>query len=536
MEPPPAISARSRALTLGRRLGQWLSPYDAAFLLLAGALTFWVARDAFGARIATFSPRADYWEHSAALRALLEDPFHPRHPLVKNDWGSPRFSPHFLIVALFGRAFGWSVLSAMSVLAVVNTLLFTGGIYVFFREYFRDRRAPLFALIVLFCTWPDAPNFSNVYELSVFFAVASYPSTAALALTLWGLWFATRLARSERLRPGLVVLHGLGWAYVYVTHPLTATLAFTAVALLFATEPNLPLRRRLVLLATLPLGLAVAALWPYYPALGMVLGGTASRVKDGLDTGTSYDHPFYEPERILEIVGFSVVALPALVVMLVKRKHLFVPLGAAVMLAVFATGAVLKIPLGHRYLILSVLFLQMGLVWLLLALVPIAPLPAWASRKALRWAAVALVGCFLAGCLVIGVKDASTRFRRTVGSRRASPTLVYAQRVAELAGPEAVVLSHSLLSWPLPTFGLEVVTLHHRDPLVLDSDVRRAAVIRFLGAGVSAEEREGILRRYRVTHVILEGRSGEADAFLEKHSKPRRLPGGSRLYSLRSNG
>ena len=135
---------------------------ELAYLVLALGILAWVAWDAVSFRLITYSPGADYWEHTAVLRALLEDPWHPKHPLIAGSVSSPRFGPHFLIVALVGRAAGTDALGAMSIASVLNAALFLLGIYLFFREYFRDPRAPLLALVVMFGSWLDAPHFSNV--------------------------------------------------------------------------------------------------------------------------------------------------------------------------------------------------------------------------------------------------------------------------------------------------------------------------------------------------------------------------------------
>ncbi len=161
----------------------------------------------------------------------------------------------------------------MAVAAVLNTALFLAGIWLFFRTYFRDARASLYGLVVMFGSWLQAPHFSNVYKLSVFFSDAGYPSTAALAITLLGLTLGVYLLRDSADHPWLLGLAAFGWAYLYITHPLTAMLAFTAAVLLAATEPGVTLKRRLWVAATVPAGVVLACFWPYYPALGMVVGG-----------------------------------------------------------------------------------------------------------------------------------------------------------------------------------------------------------------------------------------------------------------------
>ncbi|HEX6273566.1 MAG TPA: hypothetical protein VFZ53_11005 [Polyangiaceae bacterium] len=507
---------------------------DIAFVVLSLAIVAWVAWDAFDYRLITYSPGADYWEHTAVLRALLEDPFHPEHPLIETQASSPRFGPHFLLVALVGRAFGTDALGAMSIAAVLNAALFVTGIYVFFREYFRDPRAPLVGLVVMFGTWLDAPHFSNVYKLSIYFSVAGYPSSAALAVMLFALAALLRVLRSERERPALWALVAFLGAYVYVTHPLTAMLAFTAAGLLVLTEPSIAGKRRLWGLGALAAGVLLASLWPYYPALGMVASGTADRVQKGLETGVRGLHPFYEREKLFGILGFGLLAVPLFPYFVWKRRHLVVPLGALVMLAVFGASALLDVPLGHRFALLAVFFLQIGVVWLLLAALgsPRRAAGEPALRYGARLAGLAGAAGLLVTMAVMNVDDASERFARRRGGNGESSTVIYARRVGELAGPNAVVLADPLASWSIPTFGPKIVTLHHGNPLT-DGAEREAASRRFFGAKTPAAERRAILERYHVTHVVtLPKTSPAALRYLEANGQRHALPLGRALFTL----
>jgi hypothetical protein len=511
---------------------------DVLYVVLALGVLGWVAWDAFGFRLITYSPGADYWEHTAVLHALIENPLHPAHPLIVSTAGSPRFGPHFLLIALASRAFGFDALDAMALASVLNTTLILAGIWWFFRHYFRDPRASLYALIVFFGSWFDAPHFSNVYKLKVFFSVAGYPSSAALAFTLLGLGLVTRLLRAELKHPLFFGLSALVWGYVYVTHPLTATMGLPAAVLLALTEPGVTRRLRLVVAGSVVVGLLLTALWPYYPALGMVAGGTVERVKDSAPDDLGGAHRFYGAVELSGILGFCLLALPLLPYLWVRRQHVFAVLGALLMLGVFVGNALVPVPLGHRYVLLSVFFLQIVLVKLLLILTPRRAGGGWAERALLRIGAALLVAGFLAYCVGANVWAAEEHLRRAGAhardaTERESVTVRYARRVAELAGPKAVVLSTALASWPLPTFGPKVIAPHHTNPLIPDTPERRRAAIRFFAPHTAPNERRLILRRYGVTHVVAPPRaSGPVLEFLEREGKRQGLPGGYALFTL----
>jgi hypothetical protein len=508
---------------------------ELAFVALSLGIVMWVTWDAFAYRLITNNPGADYWEHTAVLRALLEDPWHPSHPLIEGNVPSPRFNPHFLWLALVGRSASLDSLDTMSLAAVVNTLLLVAGIYLFAKEYFRSSLAPLIALVVWFGSWLDAPHFSNVYKFSVYFSVAGYPSTAALAVMLFGLTIVIRALRAERDRPALWGLSTLAWAYVYITHPLTAMLAFTAAGLLALTEPAVSRARRLWMLGSLLASVFLASLWPYYPALGMVAEGTVDRVQRGIEEGKPALHSFYEAEKIFGVLGFASLAALAFPFFVVRRTLLVVPLGAATMLAVFGASAVLDIPLGHRFLLLSVFFVQLGLIWLLLRMFERrrAPSPTNGLGRTAAIGLPVLAATLLVWMAVSNVVTARERFAGGRAPGTESATVRYGRRVAELAGPHAVVLADPLASWSLPTFGPKIVTLHHRNPLIRDAAERDRAAKRFFGRASDAERR-AILERFHVTHVVISPRNGShARAFLEAQSPRRGLPFGRFLFTIR---
>jgi len=506
---------------------------DVLFAVLALALVGWVSWDAFAFRLVSFNSGADYWEHTAVLRALLDDPWHPRHPLIAADLPSPRFNPHLLVAALLGRLFGFDALEAMGVSALLNTVLFVFGIWLFFRTYFRDARASLFGLVVFFGAWADAPHFSNVYQLDIYFSVAGYPSTAALGMTLIGLSLVVKALRTTKVGWALLLGLALLWADVYVTHPLTATMGLTVAVLLAATEPGVPVRERLRIGGTAALGLLLSGFWPYYPALNMVASGTATRVARDFDHHTP--HAFYSVEMLLRIVGVSLLAVPVLGWFVVRRRHLFVPLGVLAMLAVFVTSAFVPIPLGHRYVLLAMPLLQIALVWVLLGLVPRAPLEGTFSRRWVRVTAAGFVATVLALLVVVNVSMAWGRFTAVSPTLepRDSPTVRIGRAVGDVAGASAVVLGTPLASWSLPTFGPKVVTLHHRNPLITDADERARAAATFFSPGTPFAERRRIVATYGVTHVLASTPpSRPLQRFLDAHATEHPLPGRATLFAL----
>jgi hypothetical protein len=516
---------------------------DLLFVVCALSIFAWVSFDAVRVRSVTYEGGSDYWEHSAALHALLEKPWHPDNPHLVSPASSSRFGPQFVLVALLARALHVDALGAMALAAVLNTLLFICGIRVFFATYFRHPLAPLYGLLVMFCGWWQGFHYSNVYALHVFFTVASYPSTTALGLSLLGFALAVRLLRAQLAQPRLALAGLVLWAAaVFIIHPLTAMLALSGVGLLAVTEPNAPLRVRLELLGVLALGLALSHFWPYFSPWHVVRGGeSASAGWAGPSTkrapGLHFKpqlHAFYEPVGLVSALGLSLIAFLGLPYFLLKRERWFIGFGALSMLLPFAVNAFIDLPLGHRFLLLAIVYLQIGVVWLLLRLTPGSPC-AWPflTRRWARLAAPLGIFALLSVFVTHSVRLAHEQLDSPKFYRHSeSPVVRNMKAFAAAAGPGAVVLANPLLSWPLPTFGPKVLTIFHDDPLVFDEAARELDSSRFLGRA-SDEQRAQILARYGVTHVLLGHESnGSLLKFLAQHATERAVGTGYHLYTL----
>jgi len=278
----------------------------------------------------------------------------------------------------------------------------------------------------------------------------------------------------------------------------------------------------------------LAAFWPYYPALGMVMKGTAARVSHRIANADHSElHRFYSPSYLFQISGFALLAVPCFGYFVVVRRHLFLVLGTLAMLAVFVVSAFVDIPLGHRFVLLAMFFLQIGVVFLLLALTPRdTPLPGWARRLPARAAAALATGALLVFLVVSNVQAAERRFAEFRGGT--SHTVRLSRRIGQIAGPDAVILGDAQTCWSVPTFGPRVVAPHHSNPLVPDTDERRLAVRRFYTYGMSDAERTRMIERYHVTHVLFTGRqAGPAERFSEQRGTAYEVPYGGRLYALR---
>jgi len=530
----------SRALRKARSLFRryWAS---SLFVLLGLGLWGWVSWEAGYVRMVTWEGGADYWEHSATLHALIENPWHPRHPHLATDAGSPRFGPQFLLVALIARAMQWDAIQAMTLASVLNILLFVCGIRAFFSSYFRHRLAPLYGLLVMFGGWWAGWHFSNVYALHVLFFVSAFPSTTALGLTLLGFAHVVRLLRAEVRRPWLSLLVlGLWAAAVLIIHPLTAMLSLTGALLLALAEPAVSWRRRLQVAGAVVIGCASAHFWPYFSPWLVLRGGhgeaadwAEQSVQQAADLHVKTKlHDFYRPLPLLKALGLGAITLLALPYFFLRRRRWFVGLGALSMLLPFLGNAFVELPLGHRFVLLAIVYLHIGLVWLLLKLTPGHA----GAFRFLRRRFLGLVSALIVTATLLVFCAHSVQLAQKALDapryRGESPIVRTMRELAVVAGPGAVVLATPAASWPVPTFGPKVLVLFHLDPLVPDARERANRVRRFLQPGASDAERFEILTRYGVSHILVQRETGPLAQFLAKNCTVRRIGSGYNLYTL----
>jgi len=511
------------------------------YVVCASWLVGVIAHEAFTTRVVTNSPGTDYWEHSATLRALMDHPFSRNDPFTGLAVGSTRMMPHYLAVALASRAFGLDVLGAMGVASSVNALLLVVGIFVFFRVCFRDYRAPLLGLLVMLGAWWEGWHFSNVYQLWVLFSVSAYPSTAALGYTL--LTLAAAIITLKKSSPaGWCLLTGLLAANTLLTHLLTAMVPLSGCFLLAAAEPGVRMQARLRLAGAVLAGILATHFWPYYSPIFVALGGSgrlsgwvASSAASATATSSVHTlHEFYKFDDLLRTMGLGLPAVFLASCMVALRRRPFVGLGAFAMALPFVANVFVSIPLGHRYILLSLVYLHIALVWGLLmvsdgyARSGLFHTQPWLRRGAALGAAVVLI-IFVSHNLTL----AQERLRFAESRRRDSAQIRIAREVSRHVPPGGCVMATPLEGWPLPTYGTQVVAAYHENPLVFDGNARLNAANAFFRPGASEGQRIAWLREWKVTHVLLgPGAPRDLWSFLSTRGRNVASTDGRTLYAL----
>ncbi len=511
------------------------------FWVLGASLVFAIGTEAFTTQAITSFRGSDFYEHSAAIRALLEDGFPPPSPMVVSDAGSPRYMPHFVLLAALGRMLSFDALRTMALASTVNIALLVIGAFFFFRALFRDSRAPLYGLIVLVGSWYSAWMYSNVYQLHILFGIAAYPSIACVGLTMIALAVCIGVTRSPTVPAGRLLLLTVLLAYILLTHAVTAMMALTATALLALTAPGVRWKIRALLLTTTVAGCLLALLWPYFSVLEVILGTGGGQQSWVAHLGGSggrdpiYVTDSFDLGAVMQTLGLAIAGLAAIVILLVKRRHLFIPLSALAMLVPFLLNFVTRIPLGSRFILLTVFFLQVGLVWMLLMVSPGYHERATPLRR--PWLGQAPVILLLLLMVGHNLRLTDLHLRRALHGRtpgRPSDVVLRYRRMADLAGEGAVVIGHRLDTWPLPAFGVKIVDPKHINPLLPDTTERKLAANLFFSPEATFAERDEIIRRYRVTHVLVKGAPAPClEAWFDgRQTDPGPVGDGYTLYSL----
>jgi len=488
------------------------------YWLLAGVFGVWLVWDALVFQLVTYSPHADYWEHTALLTEWLRGLAEPTNPHVLSDIGSSRYMPFFYVLTWFGMVTGLDSVQLMGVAAVINYGLIVIGIQLFFRDYMQNRYAPAIAFCVLFFAWGVSWNWSNLYQLRSFFYIAGYPSSFVFGLSLISFWLTLRVLREETniVTGGLVLLFLA--ALMFVSHPLTGVFGIAGCGLLalVATQSNVKVRG--VVMAAMLFGALLAELWPYFSVWEVVLGrsgtdetswakedgGVLERIRSGV-----WKHIFYNPMLLLVIMGAGWLAVGAWLYLLAKRREPFILLGGLAMLVPYFAHIFISVPLAHRFLLFAIFFFHMAGVRVLID---------WLDADAKSGRGLARLSV-IAGLSVLGVFNVALLGGDFVGQHFTPKRLNFVDKFAvipeggtvvelyaeltEGVGPYDVVLTDGATGWPLPTVTGKVVSLYHENPMLTDQFPRARDVDAFFADGQDAAVRSEILNKYRVSFVLV---------------------------------
>ncbi|WP_225822954.1 hypothetical protein [Streptomyces naphthomycinicus] len=427
----------------------------------------------------------DLGMHAATVQRLRHSLLHPGNPLVDADTPSPYYSPWMLVLGVVAKLTGLSVFVVLRLAALAGLGLLVTGVRRYVRTLSAHRAAPALALLGLLFLWgPRLFAWSGFLGLNSLALTVSYPSVFALGLTFHFWAWLTRSLRAEAGRPGWLG-PGLLWAVILLCHQFTGVVAsLGALAVLLAARPSRTVLLRLG--AGAAAGLLVLWLWPYYDFFALFSAGADLE---------AVHRPLYQ-----DLAGRFGLVLPGVVALALRwrRDHrdplvLFFLLGAIV----FAAGGLTGHYSWGRALPAVLIPAQLAAALEVVS----------AGRRAVRrgWA------CLLLAALAAGAWTQAGTLGYVVG-RDGLPGVIAAKYRTPWAGYRwimragvaygDVVMARTFPARQIPAYGPYTVAPGYPDVFLRDGARREAAVERYFAAGVSGEERRGILREYGVRWVV----------------------------------
>jgi hypothetical protein len=453
----------------------WTGP--GRYLLLSGAVVVLLLQHAW-----TDAWLGDFWIYVATVEELKADPWHPGHPLFGGDGSFAFLSPYTWALGVLGRVTGLPAFEILVLQGLVNLVLFLAALYAFVSSWLRRPTAAFYALLFVLFLWGPHPwVFSSFFHLRSLAFVVPYPSTLAAALALASLaGFRWAVARDSRSWVVFVVPVG---AFLWITHPVNGIFHGLGV-LACSLESRRTPAHWLTLAVAVVAGPALALLWPLFP-VGDLWFHQVDLVHRGNDA--MYDHP-------LPRVAPALAGVPFLFVRLRRNPRdplaiLALALGLLVIFGGLSGASSYGRLLSHTVLMLQVVLADVAAT--LEARVGERPGGAIA-RPAFAAAVVALlVGLGWPGAVKPTLQE----------SWRGDP--LWLGFLGRYVSRQDVVLTDPETCWYVPSFGGKVVAYPMALPFAPDHATRMRAVERFFERGVSTDERREILRRYRVSYLLV---------------------------------
>jgi hypothetical protein len=448
----------------------------------------------------------DFWIYVATVGELCANPLAPHNPLLGADYPFPFLSPYTWALGAACRLSGLRPFDVLALQGLVNLLFLLASLYLFLATWVGRSSAAFYAVLFTLFLWgPEPWRYSGFFHFGGLALVLPYPSTFATALALASLAAVRAVgAIGWRWAPVAVPVLALLW----IVHPINGLFLCTGVLASSLERRQAPWYWAALALAVAA-SLALAMAWPLYPVKELWLGQLPV-VHEGNDA--MYDRP-------LARIAPALLGTPWLIVRL--RRHPRDPLAVLCLLlaALVAYGGLFAQWSYGRLISHAVLVLHIALADAAASLE--------GRLRRLRGGAV-LQHALAPACtaLLLGVSWSSVVAPVLSEAWRGDPRwLSFLESRLER---DDVVLTDLGNCWHVPSFRGRVVAYPMHLPFVPDHAERVRSVVRFFERGVPREERNAILSRYDVTHLLVPRDPSDVQAGVDEL-----LPLGHILYSSR---
>lgn len=467
-----------------------------AYLVLAVVVVLLAVGQAANARW-----NGDFWLHAAAVDEWRDHWWDPGNPTQPTDSANPDMTPYTWLVGRVARSTGVDAVTALGWFAVVNAALLVAVLRPVVIRLTGNGRAPSWALLFTLTLWgADSWVWSGYFGLRSLGLVLPYPSAFATAagLASWlALWRGIEEDPSSGWRSARwwVLLAACLWL-VLLTHPITS--AWTVIGLsAIAGSRRVDLGRfgLMTLVASGMGALSAALLWLPFPVTALV--------------GKTGTYDLSHEEMYTDLLGRAwplLAALPALGWRLWRDRDDALGWMAVLGGGVFALGGLTGTWTVGRVFPFLALVGHTALADVVgrSTVVPRDDLP-----RALARVAVWLV---VAAMVVIGFRNGEEGIERalpesvsghddaTVGIRPQDRFAFLVDHVPD----DAAVMASGSARVVLPALSGRAVHAGWEEHLDPEEPDRKDAVARFFSSGVPDAERQQLVDRWAVTHVLLD--------------------------------
>ena len=443
----------------------------------------------------------DFWEHSAAIQALIGNLSVPTHPFFALTASHSFISPYSVFIAGLAMLTHTSAINALTAFGLVNFCLLAFSVKTFYSSLIKDdqrisaRDCAFYALLLMLFLWgSNTWGYSGFLNFSLIADVLPYPSTFALALSLLGLSLGfNSSARFSFFSSAFTYV--LFWC-VLLTHPLTAIFFATGlVCQLWSTAAELRQRKVLAGVIFGSLAIFAATRWPYFSLVALIAGAG----------------DVYHPENqsmyvdVLSKIWPTIVALPFAFWSLKNRAGQSILLMILMLCCVYLYGGLTeKYSFGRVIsiiIILMQLLIAIGIVRLESA--AISRMPTLATIVPLTLFAILIylsVPWLMATSTRTLTVANSIRLGRPISTQHAYKDLLFLQ---QHVGDNSVVLSDLDTSWIVPSIRGKVIAALHPQAFVADQKQRFDDVNLFFNRDTSDTQRLFIAEKYQAQYLLL---------------------------------
>ena len=432
----------------------------------------------------------DFWEHSSVIRELATHPLHPQNPQLMVAAPSAFFTPYHLILALITRLMRESAVDILLRAGIFNLALFLLGLYLFISVI--EPRHPVGAsfyslLLVLFLWGAGVWNYSGFFHLRGLARISPYPSVFALGLSLVALWMdAQRLDKKREI--WLIPIFFIT-VIVLLTHPITFFFLAAGLAA-FSLRTSGKLWMELVKLAgLLGLSFALAALWPYYPFLKLLLGSST----------VYHDSNQVMYQFVLLRIWPLLIGVPLLAIEIYRAPRSPLPWMFLMLLGLYLLGGITGNYSYGRVISYVAIILQITIAIFLERMEE-------RLTKAAQYSNIWQVGFSLVFTFLLVTISFEPFIRPLLTSYNSEGTVQWDKYtwLSRYTNQSDVIMAQLPTSLIVPTISGKVVAFDRPQPFVLDAVQRQEDVLHFFSEKTSQEERKQILSKYKVNFILLE--------------------------------